>query len=269
MRRDGFRCKHVMDSIPFTRSKFLAGSGLERNERCRNRKPAVHWGVVRYGLRMCQRGDSKLPIFGQHVVEELMAEKLDGPIKQRTMTPGEFEPPVPFSGKHARYLEYKSCEFGHLLIPVRGEGLKASNIPGRDNGLIEKPVQLVAPFDAILLFLRQPLALLADVKAMAPPAELLVRTYPTADSAIMAHWRILRVLDRCQGLALSKLGFAAFSASGLRPLPSDLLLLQQQEDAPGFQTVTIHGNLVHRSCGSEETDLAGHARTVIVVVGHQ
>lgn len=103
------------------------------------------------------------------------------------MTPGEFEPPFSFSGKHPRDLQYESCELRYVLIAVPGEGLKASNIRAGDIGLIEEPVQLVPPFDAILLFLRQPLALLADVDAMASPAELLVRTRPAADSAIMAH----------------------------------------------------------------------------------
>jgi hypothetical protein len=61
-----------------------------------------------------------------------------------------------------------------VLMP--GERLKASHIPGRDNGLMKEPVQLVEPLDAIPLFARHSLALFTDVNAMATPAELLVWT---------------------------------------------------------------------------------------------
>ena len=89
---------------------------------------------------------------------------------------GELEPPVSFAGKHACDLQDHSREFRHLVVLMRGERLKASNILGRDNGLIKEPVQLVAPLDAIPLFARHSLAFSTDANAMATPAELLVRT---------------------------------------------------------------------------------------------
>ena len=92
------------------------------------------------------------------------------------MMPGELEPPVSFSGKHARDRQDQSREFRHLVVLMSGERLEASNILGRDNRLMKEPVQLVAPFDAISLFVRHWPALFTDVNAMATPAELLVRT---------------------------------------------------------------------------------------------
>jgi len=89
---------------------------------------------------------------------------------------GELEPAVPFAVKHARNLPNQSREFRHFVVPMSGEGLKASNVLGRDNGLMKEPMQLVQPFDAIPLFARQSQALLTDVNAMATSAELLVRT---------------------------------------------------------------------------------------------
>ena len=92
------------------------------------------------------------------------------------MALGELGPPVPLFGKHARDLQDQNRRFCHLVVLMAGEDLKASNILGRDNGLMKKPVQLVAPLDAIPIFARHSLALFADVNAMATPAELLVRT---------------------------------------------------------------------------------------------
>ena len=43
------------------------------------------------------------------------------------------------------------------------------------------------PFDAVALFARHPLTFPANLNAMAPPVEALIRTRPTADSAIMSH----------------------------------------------------------------------------------
>ena len=103
------------------------------------------------------------------------------------MTQGELEPSVPLYWKHARNLQDQSRESRHLVVPMPGEGLKASNIPGRDNRLMKEPVQVVAPFDAFPRFARHSLAFFEDMNAMATPAELLIRTRPTADSAIMAH----------------------------------------------------------------------------------
>ena len=88
--------------------------------------------------------------------------------------PGELEPPVSFAGKHARDLQDQSREFRHLVVLMRGERLKASNILGRDNGLMKEAVQLVASLDAIPIFAWHSLALFADMNAMATPAELLV-----------------------------------------------------------------------------------------------
>jgi len=48
-------------------------------------------------------------------------------------------------------------------------------------------MQFVQPFDPIPLFARKSLAPFTDVDAMAAPAELLVWTRPTTDSAIVAH----------------------------------------------------------------------------------
>jgi len=92
------------------------------------------------------------------------------------MALGELGPPVPLSRKHARDLQDQSREFRHFVVPMSGEALKASNIPGRYNGLMKEPTQLVQPFDAIPLFALQSLALFTDVNAMTTPAELLVRT---------------------------------------------------------------------------------------------
>ena len=68
-----------------------------------------------------------------------------------------------------------------------GQDLNASNIPGRDYGLMKEPMQLVQPFNAIQFVAWQLLALLTDVDAMAAPAELLVRTWSVAAAAIMSH----------------------------------------------------------------------------------
>src|SRR5208282_1065349 len=126
------------------------------------------------------------------------------------MMSGKLEPPVSFAGKHARDLQDQSREFRHLVVLMRGERLKTSDILGRDNGLMKEPVQLVASLDAILLFARHSLAFFTDVNAMATPAELLVRTRPTTDSAIMAHalrecyapWTSARALRWCVGPSL-------------------------------------------------------------------
>ena len=68
-----------------------------------------------------------------------------------------------------------------------GEGPETRNVLGRDGGLMKETMQLVPPFDSISLFARPLLALFTDVNAMATPAELLVRTRPTTDSAIVSH----------------------------------------------------------------------------------
>jgi hypothetical protein len=121
-------------------------------------------------------GRFKIAIPCQHVFEELNAEKLDRPIEDRTMMPGEFEPPVPFAGRHACDFQSQSREFRHLVVLIPGERLKASNILRRDHRLMKEPMQLVEPFDAVSLFARHPLARFADVNGMTAPAELLVRT---------------------------------------------------------------------------------------------
>jgi len=88
--------------------------------------------------------------------------------------PGKLETAVSFAGKHVPDLEDQSREFSHLMVLMPGVRLKTSNILGRDNGLMKKPVQLVAPFDALSILAWYPLALLSDMNAMATPAELLV-----------------------------------------------------------------------------------------------
>ena len=103
--------------------------------------------------------------------------------------PGELEPPASLAGKHARDLQDQSGESRNLAVPMPDEGPKASNIPGRDNGLVRESMQLVQAFDAIALFARQALALFTRVDAMATPAELLIRARPTADAAMMSHAR--------------------------------------------------------------------------------
>jgi hypothetical protein len=129
----------------------------------------------------------KVAISGQQVFEKIHAEKLDGSIKNGAVQPGEFKPPVPLSGKHPCDLQDQSRQFGHLVILMPGKGLEADNVPGRNNGLMKKPMHLVEPFDAVPLFPRGSLALFTDVNAMAARAELLVWARPTTDSAIMAH----------------------------------------------------------------------------------
>ena len=92
------------------------------------------------------------------------------------MLPGELEPSVSFAGKHARNVPYQSREFRHFVVFVAGELFEASNVPGRNNRLMEEPAQLLELFDMIPLFAWHPLTLLADVNAVATPAKLLVRT---------------------------------------------------------------------------------------------
>ena len=110
------------------------------------------------------------------------------------MALGELKPAVPFAGKHARDFQDQSREFRHLVVRMPGELLEASNILGRDSGLAEKPVQLVASFDGIPFFARQSLALFAYVNPMAAAAEFLVWTGSAANSAIMSQ--VLRVTRR-------------------------------------------------------------------------
>src|SRR5579863_4497518 len=103
------------------------------------------------------------------------------------MAPGELEPPVPLAGKRARNLQDQCRARRHLPVLVAAKGLEAGNIPGRDEGLMKEPIQLLEPFDAVALFARHPLTFPANVNAMATPVEALIRTRPTADSAIMSH----------------------------------------------------------------------------------
>src|SRR6266446_1104995 len=105
------------------------------------------------------------------------------------MTPGELEPPVPFPGKHTRKLQNQSRLLSELGVLMAAEGLEASNILRRNDRLVKESVQLVEPLDAIAFFARHPLTFLAKVNAMATPAEALIRTRPTAYSAIMRHTR--------------------------------------------------------------------------------
>ena len=92
------------------------------------------------------------------------------------MMPGELRPSVSLTGKYARDFQDQSRRFCNLVVPMLGESLKASNILGRDNGLMKESIRLVQLIDAIPLGARQSLALFTDVNAMAAPAELLVRT---------------------------------------------------------------------------------------------
>ena len=70
---------------------------------------------------------------------------------------------------------------------MAGECLEASNILGRNSGLIKKSMQLVQPLNMIPMFARESLAVFAYVNAMPTPAELLVWTRPTTDTAIVSH----------------------------------------------------------------------------------
>jgi hypothetical protein len=103
------------------------------------------------------------------------------------MALGKLEPPVPLSREHTRNLEDQSREFRHFVIRMGRERLEASNILGRNRGLLKESMQLLESFDAVPLFARQSLAVFADMDAMAKPAELLVRTRPTTDSAKVSH----------------------------------------------------------------------------------
>ena len=80
--------------------------------------------------------------------------------------PGEPEPPASLAGKHARDLQDQSGESRNLAVPMPDEGPKASNIHGRDSGLVKESMQLVQAFDAIALFARQALSLMSPLKAL-------------------------------------------------------------------------------------------------------
>jgi hypothetical protein len=103
------------------------------------------------------------------------------------MVPGKLEPPVSFTREHTRDFQNYSSEFRHLVVLMPGERLQAGNILCRDHRLVKEPMQLFEAFQAIPLFVRHPLARLADVNAMAAPTELFVWTRPAANSAIMSH----------------------------------------------------------------------------------
>lgn len=90
------------------------------------------------------------------------------------MASGELEPTVSFRWNNADNLPDQSRMLRHLPVRMVAKSLEASDIPTRDHRLMKEPMQLAQPFDAIACFTRRSLAFLADVDAMAAPAELLV-----------------------------------------------------------------------------------------------
>lgn len=136
--------------------------------------------------RMRQSGDSKSPYPANRswknstpsnaTVRSNNGRRRWASLSQRFRFPGS---------THA--LEDQSRKFRDFLIRMAGEGLEASNILGRNNGLMKEAMQLVEPCDAIPLFARQSPAVFADIDAMPTPAELLIWTRSTTNSAIVAH----------------------------------------------------------------------------------
>jgi hypothetical protein len=111
--------------------------------------PTIH-GNPGLLVKDVPEGRFKIAIPPQQVFEKLDAKERNGPGKQEAMALGELEPPVSVAGKHARDLQDQSREFRDFVVLMRGEGLQTGKILGRHKGLSKEPVQLVAPFNAIL-----------------------------------------------------------------------------------------------------------------------
>jgi hypothetical protein len=145
------------------------------------------WGCYPISSKNIPERRLEIAISCQEVLEELTSEKLERTLEERTMTPGELEPPVPLARKHARNLQDQSRVFSHLPVRMGAERFQTGKILAREVRLVEKSVQLVQSFHAIALSSRDPLTVLAGVNAMAATTEALIRARPAADSAIMSH----------------------------------------------------------------------------------
>ncbi|MGO8925950.1 MAG: hypothetical protein ACLQU3_03505 [Limisphaerales bacterium] len=67
------------------------------------------------------------------------------------------------------------------------ELLQALDVPRRDIALIQEVLDLVQPLNAVALLAGHSLTVLADVLAVAAPAEFLVSTIAATDATEMAH----------------------------------------------------------------------------------
>jgi hypothetical protein len=133
---------------------------------------------------------TKIPVASQKVLEELHAEDLSRPVEHRPVLPGELQPAILFTGQNTGDVEDQRSKDCDLRVGVRAQGDKALNIVARDVRLMEEAVKFIEAFNAIALFTRQPLALLANVIAMSVPGELFIRADASANSAKVSHYQL-------------------------------------------------------------------------------
>lgn len=103
------------------------------------------------------------------------------------MPAGELGPAVTLSRLNPADLEQQSREVRDFRLRMSAKLRETLEVLGRNYGLLQKAEELGLSFNEVALLARQALTVLANVVAMAAPAESLIGAHPPAKPAIMAH----------------------------------------------------------------------------------
>src|SRR5207249_2183165 len=135
------------------------------------------------------------------VGQELLAEGLVEPQEQVPALSDEETHSMAFAVMALANCQDDAGAGANQRIGMSGEHFQPGKILSRNVLLIEKMPHLVKAVAPVALRARQFLALLADMIAMASPAELLVRPVAIADVTVMTHGTPLFPFDRRGRLA--------------------------------------------------------------------
>jgi hypothetical protein len=115
-------------------------------------------------------------------------------IEQISSLPDQYLEPPSLVWFDLRDLDDDGGQLGHLHIVRCRQSLESGRILRRDVRLLQIVEDLFLLFDRIPVLLRQPRAVFADVSSVPLAGELVVRSCPSADSAVVPH-----VIVMCRG----------------------------------------------------------------------
>jgi hypothetical protein len=99
----------------------------------------------------------------------------------------QFKPPASLTGQDASHVLNQPRQRGYLQFRVPAQYFETLQVLCRNMRLMEETVEFIQALDAIVLFPRHPLAVLADMLTMPAPGKLFVGASSSADATKVAH----------------------------------------------------------------------------------
>lgn len=125
----------------------------------------------------------------QHLGEEIRSEHSNGAMKEISLARGQVSPAPAFVRVHECDVENKPSHRLHLRVKIGSQGFQVLDVLRGDVALVQEIPEFVEVFNVVAFLARHSLAILANVIAMAAPAELLIGASAPADATPMTHFK--------------------------------------------------------------------------------